>query len=123
MGIITRMRKQQAVWWPLKSAESAANDHDRFGQPQSADPVQLTELVRWEDVTEEFIDANGTRVFSRAKVYVGRDMQPGDVIMLGTIASIVNTSHPKENVGAWEVRRYDELPNLKNTEVLRTVFL
>ncbi len=123
MGIIDRSRKQQAVWWPLKSAESAANDYDRFGQPQSADPVQLDDLVRWEDVTEEFIAADGTQQLSRARVTVGRDMQPGDVIMLGVIADITNSTHPKENVGAWEIRRFEKLPNLKNTEQLRTVLL
>jgi hypothetical protein len=117
------MKKQQAVWWPLKSAESSANDYDRFGQPQSADPVQLTELVRWEDVTEEFIAADGTTQLSRAKVFVGRDMQPGDVIMLGVIADITNSTHPKENVGAWEIRRFEKLPNIKATEFLRTAIL
>lgn len=122
MGIITRMRKQQAVWWPLKSAESAANDYDRFGQPQFADPVQLDDLVRWEDVTEEFIASDGTTQLSRAKVFVGRDMQPGDVIMLGLLASITKVI-PKENVGAWEIRRFEKLPNLKATEFLRTAIL
>ena len=123
MGIITRMRKQQAVWWALASSESAAKDHNRFGQPQVADAIQLTELVRWEDVTEEFIASDGTTQLSRAKVFVGRDMQPGDVIMLGTIANITNTTHPKENTGAWEIRRFEKLPNIKNTEQLRTAIL
>ncbi len=123
MGLIVRMRKQQAVWWPLASSQSAADDHDEFGKPQSADAIQLTELVRWEDGTEEFIAADGTTQLSRAKVFVGRDMQPGDVIMLGLISNITNTTHPKENAGAWEIRRFDKLPNIKATEFLRTAIL
>ena len=121
MSIITRMRKQTAVWWPQQSAEVAGMDHDRFGQPQVSDPVQIS--VRWEDVSEEFIDSNNTRQLSRARVYVDRDMSVGDILMLGKLTDITDAVNPKENINAWEVRRFEKLPNIKNTEQLRTVFL
>jgi len=122
MGIITRMRKQVAVYWPPKSSESAGDDFDNYGQPQvSLSPVQI--MCRWEDVTEEFIDMTGTRQLSRAKVYVDRDVEVGGILMLGELAEITDATNIKKNDGAWEIRRFEKLPNLKATEFLRTVFL
>lgn len=122
MGIITKMRKQTAVYWPPESSESAGDDFDNYGQPQvSLSPVQI--MCRWEDVTEEFIDVAGTRQLSRARVYVDRDVEVGGILMLGELADIADATNIKENDGAWEIRRFEKLPNLKATEFLRTVFL
>lgn len=122
MGIITRMLKQNAVYWPPESSESAGDDFDNYGQPQvSLSPVQIT--CRWEDVTEEFIDITGTRQLSRAKVYVSQDVEVGGILMLGVLADIVDATNIKENSNAWEIRRFEKLPNLKATEYLRTAVL
>ena len=121
MGIITRMLKQTAVWWPLSSAESAGIDYDNYGQPVVADPVEID--VRWEDVSEEFLDRNGTVQLSRARVYVDRDVEVGGILMLGELTDITDENNPKENDNAWEIRRVEKLPNLKNTEYLRTCYL
>ena len=47
----------------------------------------------------------------------------GDILMLGKLTDITDAVNPKENINAWEVRRFEKLPNIKNTEQLRTVFL
>jgi len=121
MGIITRMLRQTCVYWALAFMESGGIAFDDYGQPIVTDPVELD--CRWEDVNEEFIDAKGTRQVSRAKVYVEQDVDVGGILMLGTKDDITDSVNIKENEGAWEIRRFDRLPNLKNTEFLRTAWL
>ena len=122
MSLITRMRKQTAVYWALLGADSAGVvDYDDYGQPQYTDPVEIT--VRWESVTVEFLDSQGTRQLSNAVVYSGEDLDLGGVLMLGELTDITDEDIPKENDDAWEIRRFDKLPNLRNTEILRTAYL
>lgn len=122
MSLITRMRRQTCVYWALLGADSAGVvDYDDFGQPQLTDPTELT--CRWEEITIEFLDTQGTRQLSNARVYVGQDVDLGGVLMLGELTDITDEDNPKENDGAWEIRRFDKLPNLRNTEFLRTAFL
>ena len=123
MSIITRMRKQTAVYWALKSDESGGIAYDDFGQPQHADPVELTNDVRWQDTIKEFIDPQGARQVSNAKVFVGQDMVPGEILMLGSLTDITDSVNLKENSNAWEIRRFDKLPNFRASEFLRTCYL
>ena len=121
MGIITRMLKMKAVYWPPESSESGGDDFDDYGQPQVSDPVEID--CRWEEVSEEFLDAQGTAQISRAKVFVDRDVEVGGILMLGLLADVTDLVNPKENENAWEIRRFDKFPNLRVTEYLRTVYL
>lgn len=114
MSIITRMRKQTAVYWPVGST-------NEYGQPVYGTPVEIE--VRWEDKTEEFMDAEGETHMSKALVYVDREVDVGGVLLLGSLSSSVDQDDPKANDGAWEIRRYEALPNFKATEFLRTVYL
>ena len=121
MSIITKMLKQTAVYWGLASEGDEGIDFDDYGQPLLTDPVDLD--CRWEDVSEEFISADGTRQLSRAKVYVNEDVDVGGILMLGTEDDITDSDNVKENKGAWEVKRFDSLPTFKATEFLRTAWL
>lgn len=114
MGIIKTMRRQQAVFWPFVST-------NQFGKKVVGDPVQIK--CRWEDVTEEFLDSNGEVQMSNAVVYVDRDTPIGGILMLGTLADITDETDIKENNGAWEIRRFDNLPNFRATEFLKTAYL
>ena len=114
MGIITTMRRQVCVYWAFSS-------FDDYGQPTWIAPVEIE--CRWEDVHEEFIDANEQRQISKAIVYVDREMTVGSVLMLSALDSGVDEDNPKQNDNAYEVRRFERLPNLKNTEILRTAIL
>ena len=114
MGILTKMLRQEASYWALVG-------FSQYGQPEYADPVEIT--CRWEDVNEEFIDAQGTRQMSHAMVYTDRDVTVGGVLMLGELESPVNEGDPKRNTGAWEIKRFDKLPTLKATKFLRTAYL
>ena len=121
MSIISRMRKQTAVYWAPESEESAGDDFDDFGLPQVTIGVEIS--VRWEDRTEEFIDAEGMRQLSNAIVYVDQDVIIGGILMLGELTDITDAVNIKENDGAWEIRRFDKLPIIRATEFLRTAYL
>jgi hypothetical protein len=115
MGIITKMLKQTGVYWALGSTLT------EYGKPTYDSPVEIS--VRWEDVVEEFMDAEGSVQKSRSLVYVDRDVAVGSVLMLGSLTTGVDTTNPKNNDGAWEVRHFEKLPNFKATEFLRTAYL
>lgn len=115
------MRKQTAVYWALGSADSGGKDFDEFGQPIYTDPVEIK--CRWEDVNEEYIDAKGTKRLTKSKVYVDRDVDVGGVLMLGLLTDVDPAKRPDENVGADEIRRFDNMPTLRAKEFLKTAYL
>ncbi len=114
MSIIKRMRKQTAVYWPFVSI-------NEFGVKVVGDPVVIK--CRWEAKNVEFLDPKGEIQMSNAVVYVDRDTAIGGILMLGTASDITDTVNIKENDGAWEIRRFDDLPNLKASEFLKTAYL
>ncbi len=114
MSIIKTMRKQVAVYWPF----SGVNE---FGRKEVGSPVEIK--CRWDGSVVEFLDSQGERQLSQAVVYVDRETPIGGILMLGVLGDITDAVNIKENVGAWEIRRYDTTPNLKATEFLRTVYL
>jgi hypothetical protein len=127
MGLISRMRKQNAIYWP-------PGTEDDFGRVTTSELIELTladgvnSRVRWEDKIEEFVDAEGTTQQSNAVVYVpalpgGGEVRTGGHLWLGDRADLTDEANPLNNEGAYPVRRFDKLPNLKATEYLRTVYL
>ena len=114
MGIITRMLIQDAIYW-------APSGVDSRGQPTWALPKEIR--VRWEDVTQEFIDDDGDVQMSRALIYVSEDVEVAGVLFLGQLLNTIDQTDPKANAGAWEIRRYEKLPKLNGREFLRTVFV
>jgi len=112
MGIISKMRKQKAVYW-------SPSGYDGFGQPTMGTAVQIT--CRWEDVHEQFLDNDGQEQTSSAKVYVSQDVELGGYLWLGDISG--KPSDPKTDNSSWEIRKFENLPNLKATEFLKTAML
>lgn len=126
MSIISKMRKQNAIYWPPALT-------DGFGR---VSPGVLVELilgaanyrVRWEDVSEQFIDVAGTLHMSSALVYVprlpdGSEVQVGGFLWLGDRVNLDSETDPRANENAFEVKKIELLPNLKNSESLRTAYL
>ena len=129
MGIINRMRRQNAIYWPPATP-------DDFGRPAHGALVELIQVpngganlrVRWEDVVDEFMDANGEKSLSRARVYVpqlpdGSEVAVGGWLWLGDRAGLTDEAVPRNNPGAYEVRRFDKMPTIRATEYLRTAYL
>jgi hypothetical protein len=115
------MRKQTAVYWPPGSTETGGQDYDEYAKPLYGQMVQIA--CRWEDVNEEFVGPDGERDTTRSIVYTDRDVAVRGVLMLGVLGDVTDPDDPKSNVNAWEIRRFDKLPNLRNTEVLRKAYL
>jgi hypothetical protein len=101
------MRKQTAVWWAR-----LAPDH--CGAFVFADPVEID--CRWDDRQEEYRNTEGQILLSQAVVYVDREMTVGDKLKKGDLES--NMDDPKTLDGAFEIKSFQQIPNLKATETL-----
>jgi len=113
MGIITKMRRQKAVWWKRLSP-------DRYGRPTFALPVEVD--CRWEEDAREFLSPKGEKLVSQAVVYVDRPMTVGDRLRLGELDSTI-PNNPLALNDTFEIRQFTQLPNLKVTETLYTAYL
>jgi len=114
MSIIKKMRKQTAVWW----ARSASVD--RFGKYTYDEPVEIK--CRWDTKGVEFRDNKGQTVMSDSTVYPDRVLVVGDMLMEGDLESDT-ASDPTTETTAYEIKRFDKTPNIKNTETLYTAYL
>lgn len=109
MSLIKRMRKQDAVWWAVTGQNSS-------GENLYDAPVEVK--CRWEDVAEQFTDAMGQIAISNSRVYVDRAMKVGDILWKGKLAEVVSQMQPFQNAGAYAIRKFGQIPNLKNSETL-----
>lgn len=114
MSLIKRMRKQQAVWWSRNPTP------DQSGNHTFAAPVEIK--CRWEDIVKQFRDSQGEMQLSSALVYVDREMELGDRLMKGEMPTDVEAD-PMEEPLAFEIKRFEKLPNLRNKETLLTAYL
>jgi len=114
MSLITRMRKQKAVYWPLLGA-------DAEGSPLYEGPQEID--CRWEDMAVEFLDREGTKQVSQSVVYVDRDTPIGGLLMLGTLDSVLDVVTPRNNTGVFEIRQFSKIPKLNLKETLLTAYL
>jgi len=113
MSLITKMRKQKAVLWRKGSL-------NRFGRTSFEAPIEIS--CRWEDIVVEFLDMQGEKVLSKSVVYVDRILALGDRLKRGEIESDTPTN-PLDVEDTFEVRRFEQLPNLKASETLLTAYL
>jgi len=113
MSVIKKMRRQKAVWWERLAP-------NQYGEFSFAEPVEIQ--CRWEDKGAEFRNGTGQTQMSDAVVYTDRVLKEGDKLMKGELDS--NTpDDPKALTTAFEIQRFDELPNFKATETLYTAYL
>lgn len=119
---------QRAVYWHF---EGVGND----GRPLLIDPIEI--VCRYEQVTETYINRiTNQPEMSRSKVFCDRDLLERGVIWIppdsgvnlaegGALAQLV-TDDPErafENPGAYEIQRFDKLPNFDGDEFVRLAFL
>lgn len=118
MSIYTRMRRQTCVYWPVDYVDDAGMPV--HGMPQELAPPNG---VRWDDVQEVFVSETGEQVVSKAKVYVPFPVDFNGVLWKGKLTDLPDWDNPLENQGAYLIRSYNEIPNLRNTKVLRYAIL
>ena len=109
------------VYWPLGTAASGGAEFDDFGKRRYSSPVERN--CHWEDVSVEFMDARGTRRLSRAIVYLDADVAVGGVLLHDELDNVSDEDDPKNNDGAWEIRRFDKVPDDDESEYQRKAYL
>lgn len=116
MSIIKKMRKQTAVWWPRNATP------DKFGKFSFADPIEIE--CRWEEAGKQYLNEQGQVEVSESVAFVDseRGVKKGDRMRQGHLES-TDTSDPTGDTRAFEVRRYEKVPNLRATEFLSIAYL
>lgn len=114
MSLISRMRKQLAVYW-------SSQKFDDFGQPIPLEPVEIK--CRWEDVQVEYLTKDGTKQVSNSVVYVDRDVELDGFLWLGELSELTSQTVPEQNEGAHRIKQVNKIPNLKAKEFLITAIL
>lgn len=121
MGYIDWPCVQKAVYWPPGSEETGGSDYDDYGRPQYAQAVEID--CRWDDRNEEMIFADGTRDLSRAQVITDQEVSVRGVLFLGELTDVDDLDDPKNNEGAWEIRRVDRNPDIDGEDTLIRAYL
>ena len=118
MSIITRVLRQKAVYW----APSSTIGYD--GRPSGWDsPVEID--VRWSNKERYHTMESGIQVISQSEVMTGPvATEKGGFLMLGTLLDVTSgIVDPRDQVGAYEIMKNLETPNIRNTETYRKAFL
>lgn len=110
MSIISKMRKQTAVYWgpPVESGD---------GDQTYPDPVEIE--CRWEDVNGAVLSFPSNDVLNDSTVYSDRDLEVNGYLYLGTLSEVDGLT-PDEVPLARRIKGFSKLPNLRATEYLRT---
>lgn len=123
---------QRAVYWHPKIVGDE-------GQKGFEAPVEI--VCRWEQVAESFLDRNtGNEALSKSKVFCDRDLKelgvlwlpPGSGLDAGTgdildegaaLSALTSEDSPLSNDGAFEIRRFDKIPDFDGEEFVRIAYL
>lgn len=108
MSIITKMRRQKAVYWKR-------GEPDEFGKFGFEDPVEID--CRWEGQVGSVRNEKGELVSSKGTVYVDRKMYLGDMLKQGEMDSDTPVD-PSGQPEIFEIQGFEEIPNFKATETL-----
>lgn len=113
MSIVTKMRRQTAIYWP-------PSGRNPDGSLTWGDPRLLS--CRWSLDAKSYVGSDGEEHVSTAVAYVGEDLELDGAMKEG---AILPTSHPRDPQwnGALIIKQVGKTPNLKATEFLRTVYL
>jgi len=113
---LKRFTKQMAIYW-AKSDPS----HDNYGKPLYETPVEID--CRWEDTNELYVDSQGEQQTSSCTIMTLIDVMVGGFLMLGSLDSIIDTEHPGQNEGAWEIKSFTKVPDRKAKKFVRTAYV
>jgi len=121
MGFVDWPCQQKAVYWGLGSEETGGRDYDDYGKPLYSQAAEID--CRWDDSTEEILMADGTRDLSQAQVMVASEVNVRGVLWLGLLVDVVDLDDPKNNEGAYEIRRVDKNPDIDAEDTLEIAYL
>lgn len=115
MGILTRMRKQDAVYW-------APYRRNSYGEMEYHQPEEIK--VTWFDEFVQGIDREGRETVFEATVFVGvledgSDVKLDGMLFLGKLEDLDGPLPPPHN--AKKIRKFTKIP--KRKEFLRVASL
>jgi len=110
MSLITRMLKQDGVYW------GAPVDDFKGGFTY---PTPVAIKCRWESNEGETVDPVSHDKTDSSIVYVDRDIVKDGYLYFGDLADVL-TENPADLRAAKKITGFAKVPNLKCTEFLRT---
>jgi hypothetical protein len=116
MSIITRVLRQDAVYW----APNSTLGYD--GKPEGFD-APIAVKVRWTDEEKFHVLESGTQVISQSEVMINIDVKKEGYLWLGDLSEVSGVTNPREQENAWEIMRFEKIPNLRATEFLRQAYM
>lgn len=116
MSLITRMRKQKAVYWSRLKDVNNQPLSDKFGQPAYNDPVEVD--CRWDDKQEHLLTPAGTTIDSVATVYPSVVPIVGDLLWKGLLSEATNQQLVPGSPGVFEIKIAEIIPDRKAKENL-----
>ncbi len=119
---------QTAVYWHFEGLNNE-------GRPLLLDPIEIN--CRYEEVTENFINRiTNQPEMSRSKVLCDRNLKERGVLWIppdagvdlspgGALAQLTTEDPTRafENDGAYEIQRFDKIPNFDGDEFVRIAYL
>jgi len=116
MSIITRVLRQDAVYWAPSTVRGYDGNTSGFSAPVAV-------RVRW-SVQERFhVLETGVQVISQSSVMINQDVLKEGYLYLGELADVIAVTDPTDHNEAWEIMKFDKIPNFRATEYLRTAYL
>ena len=116
MGFIERILKYDtAVYW-------ATRGKNQFGQPIYELPTEIG--CRWQEEAQVVRDQSGQEHIFSAKVFVGIDVDLDAKLWHGKLKDLDSSKPPNQPPDdALVIKKFDKIPNIRNTKVVRTVYL
>ena len=121
--LILRFCKQTAVYW------GNPQDDGKGGKTYD-NGVEI--VCRWNDSGKEVrITTNGKEYISTTQVLVTQDLDVEGYLYLGTLVELdavglnklIYDFKPKEMDGAYEIKRFSKVPDVKARQFVRTAYL
>lgn len=103
--IETDLRHQKAVLWQAVGVDS-------YGHYTVAEPVEVD--VRWQDIAEQGIDAEGNTIELDARVVVDIDVAVGSVLWLGELEDWQELDDADTETRLSQVVQTSMIPDIKN---------
>lgn len=114
-NVIKRWANQKAVYW-------APSGHDGEEITYS-DPVEID--CRWEERSETVKDAMGREFVTRAVVFPLVDVAHLGRLYLGRLYELTadEKADPSSVMTAYEIKRFNKIPDLAGTDFVRKIYL
>ena len=112
--MVKRYLKQTAVYWGVDA-------FDADGRPIYEEAVEIS--CRWEDKGEQYLDKQGHDHVSNSVVIIDRDVVEQGVLWLGSLEDVESQNEPLKNDGAYEIKKFEKIPDRKATKFFRRAYL